>query len=314
MNSVLPSEFCFIERGWLNANNVIVHAHGAPAIVDTGHLYCADETIDLIRANGFDPTEIGQIAITHAHSDHHGGNRKLMSLSGAPVAMGSLTAEWFARGERHLTWFDQMSQEVDVIPADIIYHEGDIVDLGGMPFQVVSLPGHGMDTVGYFQPDTRVMICADAMWHNDTGMLHTQVHGWDIIDDAELALRRIAELDVAVAIPGHGGLITNVAECTDNALQRLQSFRKEPARLAWHIIRRFYVYGVLRYQPILASEYQAQVLDDSWLAYYCNIINESADQGRQYSPLQLANRLLDEFKARDIVREEDGFLSCDLRR
>lgn len=313
MTANLPAEITFVERGWLNANNVLVHAAGAPAIIDTGHLSCAADTIELIRANGIEPAELGQIAITHAHSDHHGGNRALVELSGAPVAMGALTAEWFARGERHLTWFNQLSQEVDVVPADIVYRDGDIVELGGLAFQVVALPGHGPDTIGYFQPETRVMICADAMWQNDSGMLHTQMHGWSVLADAELALRRLQKLDISVAIPGHGGLIYDVADNLELAIKRLERFRKNPARLAWHTIRRFYVYGVLRYQPILASDYNRQVLADSWIGYYCGMIND-ASSDRQYTPESLVDEILRDFVARAVVRQDDGYLSCDMRR
>ncbi len=314
LNAKLPAEISFIERGWLNANNVLIHASGAPAIVDTGHLACVDETVSLIRAAGIEPARIGQIVITHSHSDHHGGNRRLQTISGAPIAMGAKTADWFARNERHLTWFNQLSQEVDVVPANEIYHAGDQVVLGGMPFEVIALPGHAPDGIGYFQPDTRVMICADALWLNDTGMLHPQVHGWDVIADAELALQRLQALDITVAIPGHGGLISNVADSAERALRRLESFRRDPAKLAWHTIRRFTVYGVLRYQPIAAIEYTKQVQDDSWIGYYCDVINDSASTKSRYSASHLLDVVLDDLKARDIVQENDGYLSCDMRR
>ncbi len=314
MNAELPVEITFIERGWLNANNVLINANGAPAIVDTGHLACVDETVSLIRAQGIEPEQLGQIAITHSHSDHHGGNRRLKAISGAPIAMGAITAEWFARDERHLTWFNQLSQEVDVSLADVIFQPGDQVMLGGMPFEVIALPGHAPDCVGYFQPDTRVMICADALWHNDTGMLHPQIHGWDIMSDAELALQRLRSLKPVVAIPGHGGLICNVADSIEGAMRRLASFRRDPAKLAWHAIKRFYVYGVLRYQPIAESQYKQQVLNDTWIDYYCDIINEAAGATRRYTCSSLLDVILEEFKARGVVNDNDGYLSCEMRR
>lgn len=308
---LLPPEFTFIERGWLNCNSTLVHAGDAPAIIDTGHVSCAAQTVERVRKAGIEPEQLGRIVLTHAHSDHHGANRALKNLSGAPVLMGALTAEWFARDERRLTWFDQLSQEADIVPADMTVADGDTVEFGGLVFEVVSLPGHGPDTVGYFQPDTKVMICADSMWQNDTGMLHPQIHGWEIIEHAEYALGQLRQLDIAVAIPGHGGLITDVPDNIDTALQRLESFRQTPAKLAWHIIRRFYVYGVLRYQPIAHSDYHTQILADGWIDYYCSVIN--AGQSSVVTPQQLLERLKDQFVERGVVVEQHGWLTSELR-
>ncbi|MEM8862066.1 MAG: MBL fold metallo-hydrolase, partial [Chloroflexota bacterium] len=186
---ILPPEFTFIQRDWLNCNSIIIQGDGPPALVDSGHLTHKDETLALIRNAGVEVETIAQIAVTHSHCDHHGANKTIKSLSGATIGMGPLTAEWFAKNEQYLTWFEQLTQEADVVPADEIYNEGDIVTLSGMPFEVITLPGHAPDCIGYYQPDTRVLIGADAMWENDLGVLHTAVHGPTILDDAEMAVR-----------------------------------------------------------------------------------------------------------------------------
>lgn len=246
----LPSEFTFIRRGWLNCNSVLIQGDGPPALVDSGHLFYQDETLSLIRQAGVEPETIGQIATTHCHCDHHGANKRLKALSGATIGMGPLTAEWFATGEKHLTWFEQLSQDADVAPADLIYSDGDTIHLSGMPFEVHSLPGHAPDSIGFYQPDTRVLICADALWENDISMLHTAVHGIGIIDDAEMAVRKIMEIDPLITIPGHGGLIKDVQQSGEQALRRIERFRQDPGHQAWHITRRFVMYGILTYQPI----------------------------------------------------------------
>ena len=68
----LPSEFTFIQRGWLNCNSIIIQAGGPPALIDSGHIRYVDETLELIRQAGVEPETIAQIGTTHSHCDHHG--------------------------------------------------------------------------------------------------------------------------------------------------------------------------------------------------------------------------------------------------
>ena len=74
------------------------------------------------------------------------------------------------------------------------------------------------------------------------------------------------------------------------------------------------MYGILRCQPIAAFEYKQQVQNDSWIDYYCAVINDAASTQSQYSASRLFDVVLDDLKGRDIVQENDGFLSCDKRR
>ena len=307
---MLPSEFTFIQRGWLNCNSILIQGDGPPALVDSGHLRYVDESLSLIRQAGVEPETIKQIATTHCHCDHHGANKTIKALSGATVGMGPLTAEWFATNEMRLTWFDQLSQDADTIPADEIYSEGDIVSLSGVPFEIVSLPGHAPDSIGFFQPDTRVLIGADAMWENDLGVLHTAVHGPSILDDAELAVRKIMQLDPAVVIPGHGNLITNVQENGEKVLKRITSFRQEPSRAAWHIARRFMMYGILTLQPLSRNDYIRMVIKDGWVFDYLDDINLHQEKRYTRENIEaLFHDMADEFISRGLVVEKDGILT-----
>lgn len=308
---MLPAEFTFIQRGWLNGNSIIIQAGGAPALVDSGHLNDVDETLQLIQAAGVRVESIGQIAVTHCHCDHHGANKTIKALSGATIGMGPLTAEWFATNERYLTWFEQLTQDADVVPADEIYNEGTTITLSGMPFEIISLPGHAPDSIGFYQPDTRVLIGADAMWENDLGVLHTAVHGPTILADAEMAVRKIMALDPAVVIPGHGGLITNVQENGEMILKRLNSFRQDPGRAAWHLTRRFIMYGILTLQPVTRTGYIHMALNDGWPYHYLDQLNQTGQKQYSADSLdRLFHDVIDEFIGRQLVIEQAEGLIC----
>ena len=63
--SLLPAEFTFIQRGWLNCNSILIQGDGLPALVDSGHLFYQDETLSLINQAGVEPETISQIATNH---------------------------------------------------------------------------------------------------------------------------------------------------------------------------------------------------------------------------------------------------------
>jgi hypothetical protein len=56
------------------------------------------------------------------------------------------------------------------------------------------------------------------------------------------------------------------------------------------------------------------VLNDTWIDYYCDIINEAAGATRRYTCSSLLDVILEEFKARGVVNDNDGYLSCEMRR
>ena len=265
---MLPSEFTFIQRGFFNCNSTLLHGRDGPVLIDSGHFLAVDETLDLIQEAGVEPESLVQIVSTHAHSDHHGANRTLQRLSGAPIGLSALTDSWFRHGERRLTWFSGPSHKVDLVPADIVYRHGDQIELSGVPFTIIGLPGHAPDCIGFYQPDTKLLISADALWENDLGVLNTAVHGWDAVAEAELAIRRILDLEVEVAIPGHGGLVTDPQTACANVMRRLERFRRSPTELSQHLVRRLTMYELLYRQPIQMEHFVEMQANVTWILPY----------------------------------------------
>src|SRR4029434_4296011 len=72
----LPAQLRIFERGWLSANNVLFKGREQTAVVDTGYLTHAPQTVALIEgALGGRPLDL--LLNTHLHSDHCGGNEAL---------------------------------------------------------------------------------------------------------------------------------------------------------------------------------------------------------------------------------------------
>ncbi|MEM7335501.1 MAG: MBL fold metallo-hydrolase [Chloroflexota bacterium] len=304
----LPPFFKFIQRGWFNCNSIIVDYEDQPTLIDSGHLLYANETVDLIRGAGVEPENLGLIVTTHGHSDHHGGNKLLKEMSNASILMGEITASWFRNNEKRLLWFDVDAQEAEIILPDQTIQDGEVVHFSGVPFEAVHLPGHAPDCLGFYQPDSKVMICADAMWENDFGVLNTAVHGPQTLADAETAVQKLASYDIEIAIPGHGNLITNVPENLEKLYKRLNLFKSDPAQLAWHFIRRIAMFIAMRHQPIEEQALQSIYLNHPHLIHYLkNELNLSHFDNKMGE--KIFQDILENFKSRQLIVEKDGLLS-----
>lgn len=302
MTTQLPEFIKFIQRGWVNANMIVVLGEGGPVVVDTGDFRYVDETLQLIEAEGVDLAEIQLIVNTHCHWDHFGANEAIRKLSGAPLATSAKTAVIFEKPDRKAMWLDYFGIDVAPQTVDIRWQDGDVVSLAGVPFQVIATPGHAPDGIALFQPETRLLISADALHENDCGILNTAVHGESVLDDALTTLARLRELDAQIALPGHGNIITDVPANLDALERRLHRFKDDPVQMALHLLRRVMMAGLLMNQPLPRDAMLDFCLKRPWPYDYAPRVG--ADD-----PEKLLNCLLDEFIERSLVSETDAGLT-----
>jgi len=301
MSKMLLPNIHFIQRGWYNSNHVLITGEEGDVLVDTGHPEDVAETLRLIAGAGVDPASIRLIVNTHCHWDHCGGNEAIQAVSGAEVMMSDKTAALFQQNDRQALWLDYFGVEMEMVTADHVCHDGDEIELAGLPFRVIAAPGHAPDAIALFQPAHRLLICADALLENgDCGILNTAVHGPHILDEAIATVEKFAQLDAAIALPGHGNLIGDVSGNIALLRRRLASFKAEPARMAWHLLRRVFMTYLMMVQPICRHELIACTLQTPWLPDYapqCGV-----------DPEPLAQQVIDEFIQRGLAREEEGKL------
>ncbi|HEY63395.1 MAG TPA: MBL fold metallo-hydrolase [Caldilineae bacterium] len=204
-------------------------------LFDTGTPWHAHAILRTISREGFDPSRIHHIMITHADMDHIGGLRTLREASQArivchavtgailqgrlhrPLGLG-LVGRLIAGPSRFLmkTVFRCIPIEAD----DLIV--GDRMLPGG--FQAIFTPGHCPGHTSYYHPETRVLITGDAI-HNRARMLGLPPAL--LLPDRAAAVRsveKLARLDVGLICFGHGEPITEGASAQLRALaQRLQA-------------------------------------------------------------------------------------------
>lgn len=159
----LPAGLQFLERGWLSANNA-VFVRGVTAVVDTGYCSHAEQTVSLVEAS-LQGAPLQRIVNTHLHSDHCGGNAALQqrwpqARTGIAPGHAQAVADW----DEHQLSYRPTGQDCPRFRMDEVLQPGTYTPLGEQRWQIHAAPGHDPHSVILFEPASRTLISADALW------------------------------------------------------------------------------------------------------------------------------------------------------
>lgn len=115
--------------------------------------------------------------------------------------------------------FDPVSyRQVRAAPTSCL-RDGDVIDLGDRRLEVLHLPGHSPGSICLLDTETRTLFSGDVVY---AGGLIDEV--WPGTDRPSYirSMRRLAEIEVSVALPGHDDPLTTqkVQQIIDRYLQR----------------------------------------------------------------------------------------------
>lgn len=258
----LPDWITVLERGWLSANNTLLFDGDDATLVDAGYVRHAAQTLALVD-HALAGRRLGWLINTHCHSDHMGGNASVQTRYGCRTSIPAGEAPLIDRWHPRELLLDYADQSADRFRYDDTFEDGDVIALGGRDWQVVGTPGHDLHAVVFFEPESRVLISGDALWHNGFGVVFGALMGRDAaFDEAREALTRIDALNARVVIPGHGPVFDDVADALDRAVSRLEYYERDPERLARHCMKALFTYALLdrRRLPIASlPEYLARI-------------------------------------------------------
>lgn len=187
-------------------------------LVDTGLRGSADRVLRAVEAAGRKPADVRQIVVTHHHADHVGSLAELAERTGAlvlvhsldaPVVRGDEPAPGPSSGGLLKPLLKRANRPAPPARVDRELADGDEIDcLGGM--LVVHTPGHTPGSISLYSRARRLLFCGDAA--ANTFGLRPPI-GW-FTEDAAAArdsIRKLAALDVDLALFGHGRPITREA-------------------------------------------------------------------------------------------------------
>jgi glyoxylase-like metal-dependent hydrolase (beta-lactamase superfamily II) len=209
-------------------------------LVDTGPRYDpARETLrNQLNELGYQVSDLQRIVLTHTHADHCGLAADLVAESGAEVWTHEENVEQLAGDgdAQRMTFYAQLLRWSGVplpvmmklakvqrglrefakpVTPDHLLADGDAFEMGDEMWQVLHTPGHTGGLICLYQPERRLLISSDHLLRDisSNAMVDPAPPG-----SAErprrlvqylAQLRRVAQLDLKLTLPGHGPPITD---------------------------------------------------------------------------------------------------------
>lgn len=251
----LPPGVAVFERGWLSSNNILFAGGDRAALVDSGYCTHADQTLALVgRALGGRPLDL--LLNTHLHSDHCGGNAALQSAyTSVETRIPPGLAEHVRNWDPVALTYAPTGQQCPRFRIEGLLEPQAEVLLGDRHWQVHAAPGHDPHSVILFEPRSRTLISADALWENGFGVIFQELEGEHAFDEVAKTLDLIESLRPLAVIPGHGKVFSEVARSLAQARRRLDGFARDPAKHAVHAAKVLLKFKLLELQRLRSTEF-----------------------------------------------------------
>jgi glyoxylase-like metal-dependent hydrolase (beta-lactamase superfamily II) len=255
-----------LERGWLSSNSVVLTGRTSVAVVDSGYWTHSEQTVALVAAAAGD-RPVSTLVNTHLHSDHCGGNSALQAQfpglqTYIPPGLAAAVREW----DPVALTYEPTGQHCPRFCIDGVLKPGAGMELGGRLWEVHAAPGHDPHSVILFEPGSRVLISADALWQNGFGVVFQELEGERAFDEVAATLDLIDGLRPAVVVPGHGSVFANVDVALQRARSRLDAYVANPAKHAAHAAKVLLKFKLLEVQRIGLAAFVAWAEDARYFA------------------------------------------------
>lgn len=207
-------------RTFPTSNVWILHDGDQAALIDAGFGDDASVTERLRYLEREMPElRFGTIAVTHHHTDHSSGGRRLAEALGAAIAMNPLDEVLLHTphesnedlpddtelDERAALWrAEALATEVNRPLAD-----GESFQVGGLTVRAVHTPGHTAGHNCYLVEETGVLFTGDTILGVGTSAISPPPAG-DMGQYLE-SLERIGSLGASLLAPGHGPAVRDAA-------------------------------------------------------------------------------------------------------
>jgi glyoxylase-like metal-dependent hydrolase (beta-lactamase superfamily II) len=254
-DAALPVGVTVFERGWLSSNNVLFLGPGAAALVDSGYCTHSQQTLELV-GRALAGRALDMLVNTHLHSDHCGGNAALQARYPAvrtliPPGRAAAVRSW----DPVALTYAPTGQECPPFTFSEVLQPRSKVLLGEHWWEVHAAPGHDPHSLILFEPQTRTLLSADALWENGFGIVFPELEGEDAFDEVSATLDLIERLEPATIIPGHGRVFTGAQGALVRARSRLDAFVRDPRRHAAHAAKVLLKFKLLELQRVALTDF-----------------------------------------------------------
>jgi glyoxylase-like metal-dependent hydrolase (beta-lactamase superfamily II) len=226
----LPAGVSVFERGWLSSNNVLIQGAQRCALIDSGYCTHAPQTLALVQS-ALQGRALDLLVNTHLHSDHCGGNATLQAAYPAlqthiPPGHAEFVRVWDA----YALTYTPSGQSCPQFGFSATLQPGTEIRLGDLLWQVHAAPGHDTHSVILFEPASRTLVSADALWERGFGVVFPELDGERAFAEVADTLDLIESLRPDTVIPGHGAPFSDAPGAIAFARKRLDGFVANPGK------------------------------------------------------------------------------------
>lgn len=189
-------------------------------VADRDHVYLIDSGNDkdagkkvrqILEQNGW---RLTAILNTHSHADHIGGNKYLQGQTGCKVYSGGIEAAFTKSPILEPSFLYGGFPCKDLRHKFLMAQESDVTDFTDESFpkeiEVIPLPGHSFDMVGFRTPD-KVVFLADCLSSRETLDKYAVSFIYDVGAYLE-TLDQVEKMEAAMFVPAHAKASADVKE------------------------------------------------------------------------------------------------------
>ncbi len=189
-------------------------------LVDAGIFGKGEKKIKALKDAGIKLSDIKRIILTHTHLDHIGGLKEIMKhIPNIELWIHETEAEQLEAGDERTVYgmelFRKMFQsQFGIKPGEFCFkvHRklkgGETLNLGGMKWRVIHVPGHSMGSIALYNPHRMILISGDTVYAD------YNIGRFDLFgasgEELKRSLYKLGELKVKILLPGHNRIMKNV--------------------------------------------------------------------------------------------------------
>ncbi len=182
-------------------------------LVDPGMKGKGDYKIRSIIDAGIDLKGIKRVIMTHTHFDHIGCLGEIKEkIPWSELWIHEREVSCLEQGDERCVYGMEMLRQMCVMQygvktgdflfdVDIKLQGGENIDIGGMSWEIVYLPGHSPGSIGLYNKEKKALVPGDVIYA-DYAIGRFDLHGASGHEHRD-SLLRLSELEVDILLPGH---------------------------------------------------------------------------------------------------------------
>jgi glyoxylase-like metal-dependent hydrolase (beta-lactamase superfamily II) len=200
-------------------------------LIDAGCGIDTGPTLRNIGAIGRDPSQISHVLLTHCHADHAGAAAFWRDEAGARIAASEEEAPLLEAADEEQLGLVRARADgsyphdyrLKACPADVRVRHQEGIDIGGLSFTPIHVPGHSRGSVCYLADldGHRCLFSGDVVFCG--GWISVLNCPGSSLADYGAHITRLSGLEVDALLPGHFGFTLGMGQShIDRAIHELR--------------------------------------------------------------------------------------------